>query len=74
VRTTATYSRASLRRSPKQKLHTCNLPYDFGKIMGGVGSGNWYRFYKKTTTGEYQSIDVRHLHRESACSARERVR
>ena len=37
--------------------------------MGGVGSGNWYRFDKKTTTGECQSIDVRHLHRESACSA-----
>jgi hypothetical protein len=42
--------------------------------MGGVGSGNWYRFYKKTTIGECQSIDVRHLHRESACSAREKER
>jgi hypothetical protein len=42
--------------------------------MGGVGSGNWYRFYKKTTTGECQSIDVRHLHRESDCSAREKER
>jgi hypothetical protein len=32
--------------------------------MGGVGSGNWYRFDKKTTTGECQSVDVRYLHRE----------
>jgi hypothetical protein len=31
--------------------------------VGGVGSGNWYRFNKKTTTGECQSIDVRYLHR-----------
>jgi hypothetical protein len=31
--------------------------------MGGVGSGSWYRFNKKTTTGECQTIDVRHLHR-----------
>src|SRR5919202_5080265 len=34
------------------------------KIMGGEGSGNWYRFDKKTTTGECHSIDVRYLHRE----------
>jgi hypothetical protein len=34
------------------------------KIMGGVGSGNWYRFDKKTTTGECHSMDVRYLHRE----------
>jgi hypothetical protein len=32
--------------------------------LGGVGSGNWYRFDKKTTTGECQSVDVRYLHRE----------
>jgi hypothetical protein len=32
--------------------------------MGGEGSGNWYRFDKKTTTGECQSIDVRYLYRE----------
>jgi hypothetical protein len=32
--------------------------------MGGVGSGNWYRFDKKTTTGECHSVDVRDLHRE----------
>jgi hypothetical protein len=29
-----------------------------------VGSGNWYRFDKKTTTGECHSVDVRYLHRE----------
>jgi hypothetical protein len=32
--------------------------------MGGVGSGNWYRFDKKTITGECHSVDVRYLHRE----------
>jgi hypothetical protein len=32
--------------------------------MGGVGSGNWYRFDKKTTTSECHSVDVRYLHRE----------
>jgi hypothetical protein len=32
--------------------------------MGGGGSGNWYRFDKKTTTDECQSVDVRYLHRE----------
>jgi hypothetical protein len=32
--------------------------------VGGVGSGNWYRFDKKTTTGECHSVDVRYLHRE----------
>lgn len=31
--------------------------------MGGQGSGNWYRFDKKTTTGECHSVDVRYLHR-----------
>jgi hypothetical protein len=44
------------------------LPYDFGKktrrkIMGGVGSGNSYRFDKKTTTDETHGVDVRYLHR-----------
>jgi hypothetical protein len=34
------------------------------KIMGGVGSGNWYRFHKKTTTDECHSVDVRYLHRK----------
>jgi len=33
-------------------------------LMGGVGSGNWYRFDKKSTTGECHSVDVRYLHRE----------
>jgi hypothetical protein len=32
--------------------------------MGGAGSGTWYRFDKKTTTGECHSVDVRYLHRE----------
>jgi hypothetical protein len=32
--------------------------------MGGEGSGNWYRFDKKTTTEECHSVDVRYLHRE----------
>jgi hypothetical protein len=32
--------------------------------LGGVGSGNWYRFDKKITTGECHSVDVRYLHRE----------
>ena len=32
--------------------------------MGGEGSGNWYRFDKKTTIGECHSVDVRYLHRE----------
>jgi hypothetical protein len=46
------------------------LPNDFGKKsgrkipIGGVGSGSWYRFDKKTTTGESHSVDVRYLHRE----------
>jgi hypothetical protein len=32
--------------------------------VGGVGSGNWYRFDKKSTTDECQSVDVRYLHRQ----------
>jgi hypothetical protein len=32
--------------------------------MGGVGSGNWYRFDKKTTTGECHSVDLRYLYRQ----------
>jgi hypothetical protein len=31
--------------------------------VGGVGSGNWYRFNKKGTTQECHSVDVRYLHR-----------
>jgi hypothetical protein len=31
--------------------------------VGDVGSGNWYRFDKKTTTDECHSVDVRYLHR-----------
>ncbi len=33
--------------------------------MGGTGSGNWYRFDKKTTTSECHSVDVRYLQREN---------
>jgi hypothetical protein len=32
--------------------------------VGGEGSGNWYKFDKKTTTGECHGVDVRYLHRE----------
>jgi hypothetical protein len=32
--------------------------------MGGVGSGSWYRFDKKTTVDECRSLDVRRLHRQ----------
>ena len=32
--------------------------------MGGVGSGTWYRFNKKTTVEECRSLDVRRFHRE----------
>jgi len=44
------------------------LPNDFGKklrrkILGGVGSGSWYRFDKKTIAEECHSVDVRYLHR-----------
>jgi len=38
--------------------------------MGGVGSGNWYRFDKKTTTGECQRVDVRYLYREGLLKPR----
>ena len=34
------------------------------KYLRGVGSGDWYRFNKKITTGECQRVDVRYLHRE----------
>jgi hypothetical protein len=45
------------------------LPNDFDKnseakpSVGGVGSGNWYRFNKKPTTDECHRVDVRYLHR-----------
>jgi hypothetical protein len=32
--------------------------------VGGVGSGNWYRFNKKSTVEECHSLDVRYLHRD----------
>jgi hypothetical protein len=37
--------------------------------LGGIGSGNWYRFDKKTTTSECHSVDVRYLHREGLLKA-----
>jgi hypothetical protein len=33
--------------------------------LGGLGSGNWYRFDKKTTTDECHGLDVRDLYRDS---------
>jgi hypothetical protein len=33
-------------------------------FMGGVGSGNWYRFDKKTTADECPSVNVRYLYTE----------
>jgi hypothetical protein len=32
--------------------------------MGCEGSGNWYRFDKKTTTEDCYSVEVRYLHRK----------
>ncbi len=32
--------------------------------MGGVGSGGWYRFSKKTTVEECRSLDIRKLDRQ----------
>ena len=37
--------------------------------MGGIGSGSWYRFDKKTTTDECHSVDVRYLHGEDLLKA-----
>jgi hypothetical protein len=37
--------------------------------MGGVGSGSWHRFDKKSNTDECQSIDVRYLHRQRPATA-----
>jgi hypothetical protein len=45
------------------------LPNDFDEesvaknIVGGIGSGSWYRIGKKTTTSECHSVDVRYLYR-----------
>jgi hypothetical protein len=35
------------------------------KNLGGLGSGNRYRFDKKSTADECRSLDVRGLYRES---------
>jgi hypothetical protein len=61
--------RVDTRGLPENPQEDVNLANDFGrklggKILGGEGSGNWYRFNKKTTTGECHSLDVRYLHRE----------
>jgi hypothetical protein len=32
--------------------------------MGGPGSGNWYRWARRSTTDDYQCIDVRALNRQ----------
>jgi hypothetical protein len=37
--------------------------------MRGVGSGNWYRFDKKTANGECHGVDVRYLHRNGLLKA-----
>jgi hypothetical protein len=37
--------------------------------LGGVGSGNWYRYDKKTTADETHSVDVRYLHRNGLLKA-----
>ena len=34
--------------------------------MGGSGSGNWYRWSKRTSTDQYRCLDVRKLHREGS--------
>jgi hypothetical protein len=47
-----------------------NLPNDFGKklgvekVLGGIGSGSWYRFGTKRTVEEYCSLDVGVLNRK----------
>ena len=42
--------------------------------MGGVGSGSWYRFDKKTTTEECHSLDVRNLYRKGLLKPGCRIR
>lgn len=32
--------------------------------MGGMGSGRWYRWDKKTTTEEVHRVDIRYLHKQ----------
>lgn len=39
------------------------------KTLGGLGSGNWYRFDKKATTAEANALDVRNLHRQGLLKA-----
>ena len=39
------------------------------KFVGGLGSGNRYRFDKKTTTGETHGLDVRYLRHQGLLEA-----
>jgi len=32
--------------------------------MGGIGSGNWYRWDKRTTTEEVHSVDIRYMKKQ----------
>ncbi|WXG55377.1 MAG: hypothetical protein ROD09_11150 [Candidatus Sedimenticola sp. (ex Thyasira tokunagai)] len=32
--------------------------------MGGLGSGNWYRWDKKTTAEEVHRVDIRYLKKQ----------
>lgn len=36
--------------------------------MGGPGSGNWYRWDRKTTTDEVRRVDARHMYRHCGLS------
>ena len=47
------------------QLTKINLPNDFGKkmelIMGGAGSGTWYRYEAKRTIGQMFRLDIRNM-------------
>ena len=51
-------------------LEMSYFPHDFDqkpagvRHMGGPGSGNWYRWDKRTTLDEVKRLDVRWLHRQ----------
>jgi hypothetical protein len=42
-------------------------------IMGGPGSGSWYRWDKRTTTEEVKRIDIRHLKKHGLLSSGKRT-
>ena len=56
----------------KLALERCNFSHDFDqkpagvRCMGGPGSGNWYRWSKRTTLDDVKPLDVRRLHRQGA--------